>query len=81
MFNLKLQPCGLLQSLSLIRLFPREFDIVTAEVTIGGSLAIDGAAQVKVTDDRAGAQVKVFADERGDLVICNFCSAEGFDIY
>jgi hypothetical protein len=38
-------------------------------VTVRGGLAIDWAAQVKVTDDRAGAQVKEFADECSDFFI------------
>ena len=61
--KVKLQPCGLLQSLSLICLFPGEFNIVAAKVTISGGLAIDRSAQVKVADDRAGAQIEIFTDE------------------
>jgi hypothetical protein len=45
---------------------------------VDGGLAIDGLAQFQATDDRAGAQIKMFVDERGDFFIRNLGSAKGF---
>ena len=53
-----LQPSGLAQGIGLVGLFPRELDIVASEVTVGSRLAINRAAQVQVTDDRAGRRSK-----------------------
>jgi len=56
-----LQPSRALERFCLIGAFPGEFDIVAAKVTIRGSLSEDRFTQAKVTDDRAGAQVKVLS--------------------
>ena len=56
-------------------------NIVAAEVTVGGGLLIDRLAQAQVTDDRAGAQVEVLGDERGDLFIRDFRCTKGLHIH
>src|SRR5688500_20356039 len=79
--KLLLQPRSALQVLRLIGAFPWELDIVAAEVTIGGGLLIDRLAQAQVTDDRAGAQIKEFADERRDILICDLGCAKCLHVH
>jgi hypothetical protein len=57
--SLILQSRSALERFRLIRILPGELDVVAAEVTVGSSLPVDRFAQAQVTDDRAGAQVKV----------------------
>src|SRR3990172_8827636 len=76
-----LEPCSFPQLFTLVQPFPGEFNVITAEVTIGGSLAINGLAQVKVADDRAGAKVKVLIDQRGNFFICDLGSAKGLNVH
>src|SRR5690606_8894570 len=59
---------------------PGQIQVVAAEVAVSGGLAVNGPAQVQVTDDRAGAQIEVFRDQAGDLLIRNYTGAEGLHI-
>jgi hypothetical protein len=58
-----------LEGFGLVGASPGELDIVAAEVAVGGGLAVDRFAQAEVTDDRAGAQVKVVGDQSSDVFI------------
>jgi len=49
-------------------------------VAVVGGEAEDGAAQVEIPDDGAGAQVEVLGDQGGDLLIGDGAGAEGLDI-
>ena len=46
-------------------------------MAVGGQLAVDGLAQVKVADDGGGRQVKDFLDSLHDLLVGNGAGAEG----
>jgi hypothetical protein len=55
---LALKPRSALQRLGLIGALPGELDIVAAEATVGGRLAIDRLAQSRVTEDHPGGPSK-----------------------
>jgi hypothetical protein len=61
--NCLLQASRAFERFGFVDVFPGEWDVVAAEVAVGGGLAVDGFAQAKVTDDRAGVQIRVFVDE------------------
>ena len=63
-----------------IGLFPGEALVFAPEVPVSRGLAVNGAAQVQVADDGAGAQVEVLTDQFGDLLIGDFARAEGLDV-
>ena len=46
-------------------------------MAVGGQLAVDGLAQVKVADDSGGRQVKDLLDSLHDLLVGNGAGAEG----
>jgi hypothetical protein len=50
---------GALKRFCLVSTFPGEFDIVAAEVAVGGCLLIDRFTQAELTDDRAGARIEI----------------------
>ena len=58
-----LEACRLAQQVGLVGLLPGSVDVVAAEMTVGGRLAIDRAAQVQVADDRARPQVEILVDQ------------------
>lgn len=68
------------QQLGFVGLLPGELGQLAAEVPVIGGLAVDGAAQVEVANDGAGAQVEVLAHQRGDLLIGDDAGAEGLHI-
>jgi hypothetical protein len=79
--NCLLQPRRAFERFGFVGAFPGEWDIVAAEVTVGGGLAVDGFAQAEVTDDRAGAQVEVFSARIGEAVVyMSFHSDGGYNL-
>ena len=48
---------------------PGEVRVVASEVPVGSGLAHDGAAELEVPDDAAGAEVEVLVDDVGELSI------------
>jgi hypothetical protein len=76
----RVQPGGDAQRSGGSRVFPGQGDVVAAEVAVGGSLPVDGPAQVQVADDGAGAQVEVLLDQRGDLLVGDAAGAEGLTL-
>ena len=46
---------------------PGEVGVVASEVSVGGGLAHDGAAELEVADDASGAKVEVLVDNVGEL--------------
>src|SRR5215472_14779268 len=76
----ELQPGGGLQGGGLIGALPGEaVRRGPAEVAVGGRLAVDRAAQVKVAHDRAGTQVEVLADQLDDPLPGDLLGAERLD--
>ena len=69
-----------LERFNLVGALPGEIQVIPAEVTVGGRLAVDRVAQVEVMDDRARAQVEDLADGFGDLLIIHRAGAEGFHV-
>src|SRR6266702_1098989 len=60
---LPLQSCLLAQNLRLIGPLPGEFRQLAAKVAVGGGLPVNGAEQVELLDDGAGAQVEDLAND------------------
>ena len=80
MRRLFLQPCCFPESICPIGLLPGKALVFAPEVPVGSGLAVDGAAQIQIADDSAGAQVEVFADQLGDVFIGDLARAEGLDV-
>src|SRR5215831_16256031 len=67
---------GGLEGLGLVGLLPRELGVLAAEVTVGGRLLVDGAQEVELLDERAGAAVEVGAHDLGEAVLVDLAGAE-----
>ena len=67
------------QGIGLVGAFPGEIKVLAAEMSECGYGSVDGTAQVQRFDDAAWSQIKVFADERGDLGVRDLSSAARFD--
>ena len=63
-----------------IRLFPRQVQVISAEMSVCRGLTIDRASQVKMCDDRIGTQIEVFFDDIHDGRIIEFARAVGIHI-
>src|ERR1035437_1219688 len=73
---------GLLaQGRGLVRSFPREVGVRTAEMPVGSSLAIDRTPQVKRLDDALRSQLEIGAHQIGNLAFVNLRGAECIDQY
>ena len=70
---------GGLQGLGAVGVLPLDAQILTAHVAVGGQLAVDGLAQVKLTDDGGRGQVKDLLNSLLDLLIGHLAGAEGID--
>src|SRR5512134_2188288 len=63
-----------------VGLFPTELGLAPAEVAAGSRLAIDGAAEVEVLDDAAGAERESLANQLANLLVFNLAGAESIDV-
>ena len=61
---------GSLQGIHAVGVLPLHAQVLAAHVTVGSQLAVDGLAQVEVTDDGSGGQVKDL------LTACSIFSSE-----
>ena len=68
---------GGLQGVHAVGVLPLHAQVLAAHVAVGGQLAVDGLAQVKVADDSGGRQVKDLLDSLHDLLVGNGAGAEG----
>ena len=75
-----LKTSSLPQRKRLISPLPSKFGELAPEVTVIRGEVVDGAAQVEVADDGAGAQVEVLAHQAGDLLIGDRAGAEGLHV-
>ncbi len=76
-----LQPGGFPQFERLVDALPGELGKFAPEVTVVGGEVVNGAAQIEVADDRAGAQVKVLVHQGGDLIFGDDAGAEGLNVH
>jgi hypothetical protein len=70
---------GFAKGFDFVGLFPGDFGIALAEVTVVGGLRIDRAQQVELLDDVGGLEAEDFADGGFDLFVGNLAGAEGVD--
>ena len=61
--------CRVPKECGLVRLFPGEFRLLAAKMAVGGGLLINRPKEIQHVDDTAGAKVKMFKDQIGDLFI------------
>ena len=74
------EPCRRPERVDLVGLLPGEVGIVTAEVAVGGGLAVDRAAEVEVAQDRGRPEVEHLADELLDQRLVDVVRPEGLDV-
>ena len=67
------------QCLNLVKLLPRQIQIVSAEVAVGCGLFVDRAAQIEHLDDTGRAQVEVLTDDLYKTGIGQLASTEGIN--
>jgi len=66
---------------ALLGLLPSEVLLLRApKVAVGGGLDVDGALEVEVADDAAGAKVKVLLDDGNNLIVRLGGSAVGLHV-
>ena len=56
---------------------PGQIHVGAAEVAIGGSLLVDGAAEIQVLDDLGRAHVEAIVDDGGELLLVQHAGAVG----
>ena len=56
---------------------PGQVQVAAAEVAVGGSLLVDGAAEIQVGDDLAGPQVKDPGDDLAELLVADLAGTLG----
>jgi hypothetical protein len=74
-----LQPGLLPKQLGLLGSFPGKIEVISSEVAVGRRLSIDRPAQVQVSNDGSGTQVKVARNQLENEIIRNFRRAECFE--
>ena len=63
-----LKPSLATQDRRFVSLFPSQVQAIATKVAVRSRWLIDGAAEVQVTDDRCGTQVKVLGNQLMDLL-------------
>jgi hypothetical protein len=62
-----------------VGIFPRQVDVVSAEVTKHCGFTVDRSQQVKLCDDSFGSHIEVFVNDLEKSIIAAFASAKGVD--
>ena len=66
-----------LELLHHVGVLPGQIHVGAAEVAIGGSLLVDGAAEIQVLDDLGRAHVEAIVDDGGELLLVQHAGAVG----